>query len=585
MKKILLMLLLFFGLVSVNAATYDDTFYSGDWIPNIYINKVKSGVIHYRQARFIRKKSDNGIAYCIEPFEDMKYDDKYKSYTSEYAKRLGMSEEKWQKINLIAYYGYGYQNHKDAKWYAITQVMIWKEVDKNANFYFTDKLNGTKINKYDNEINEINNLVNTHKKLPSFVNKTYTFSIDSENKLVDTNKVLEYYNVSSDNKNINLDKKNNTLTINTTKEISTSIFLEQKFNNYNRNTIVFIDNKYQNLMAPGNVTSIKAKFDINVVGGTIKITKVDFDTEKKEPLGEGILIGSTYNILNEQNEIVDTLVIDNNYEAISKLLPLGKYKIKETKSMNGYKLDKTEYEVSIDSQDNNKELILKNEVIKSKIKILKYYDQKLEKGISFEIYNKYGELVDTVTTNEFGEITKELYYGTYTFHQLNSTKNYLCVDDFEVTINESSENIIRMELHDEKFSSKLLIIKKDAKTGKIIKEETIFRIYDTINKKYIEVDGSIDLKTINGILKIDKISAGEYEIEEIKAPKGYIRDNNKKKFIIDDGNIFKYEDDYPVYEITFDNEKIVVDVPNTGQNHIEKQVYVLENRKKVIRLK
>ena len=57
MKKILLMLLLFFGLVSVNAATYDDTFYSGDWIPNIYINKVKSGVIHYRQARFIRKKS------------------------------------------------------------------------------------------------------------------------------------------------------------------------------------------------------------------------------------------------------------------------------------------------------------------------------------------------------------------------------------------------------------------------------------------------------------------------------------------------------------------------------------------------
>lgn len=289
--------------------------------------------------------------------------------------------------------------------------------------------------------------------------------------------------------------------------------------------------------------------------------------------------------MNEQNEIVDTLVIDNNYEAISKLLPLGKYKIKETHSMNGYKLDKTEYEVNIDSQNNNKELILKNEVIKSKIKILKYYDQKLEKGISFEIYNKYGELVDTVTTNEFGEITKELYYGTYTFHQLNSTKNYLCVDDFEVTINEASQNIIRMELHDEKFYSKLLIIKKDAKTGKIIKEETIFRIYDTINKKYIEVDGSIDLKTINGILKIDKISAGEYEIEEVKAPKGYIRDNNKKKFIIDDGNIFKYEDDYPVYEMTFDNEKIVVDVPNTGQNHIEKQVYVLENRKKVIRLK
>ena len=139
-----------------------EEFYAAEWIPNIYINKVKSGVIHYRQARFIRKKSDKGIAYCIEPFEDMKEDDKYNGYSDNYAGRLGISESVWKQISLIAYYGYGYSNHTDSKWYTITQIMIWKELDKNADFYFTDSLNGNKTNKYDSEMNEIKTLVKTN---------------------------------------------------------------------------------------------------------------------------------------------------------------------------------------------------------------------------------------------------------------------------------------------------------------------------------------------------------------------------------------------------------------------------------------
>lgn len=59
-----------------------------------------------------------------------------------------MTEEEWEKISLIAYYGYGYfdskVNHTDLKWYSVTQFMIWQVVPHGYDIYFTDKLDGKK---------------------------------------------------------------------------------------------------------------------------------------------------------------------------------------------------------------------------------------------------------------------------------------------------------------------------------------------------------------------------------------------------------------------------------------------------------
>lgn len=583
MKKLLLFIMLFFlGVFSAYAAN-KESFYAGEWIPNIYINKVKDGTIHYRQARYIRKESDKEIAYCLEPFEIMKTDEDYKGYTDDYAKRLGLSESVWKKINLIAYYGYGYSNHTSDKWYAITQVMIWREVDKKAEFYFTDSLNGNKITKYDDEIKEITSLINEHNKTPSFSNKTYNFSINSINTIEDSNKVLKNFSITSSNKSINIEKNKNNLVIKTNTEAKETITFERNFNKYNNKTIVFIDSKAQNVMVPGNVDSIKFTLKISVISGKIIINKVDFDTEEKIPQGEGVLVGSRYNIYNSNNEIIDTLEIGEDYKAVSKSLAFGKYIIKEEKSMEGYLLDTEEYELEISSNNLNIELTLKNKAIKSIIEIYKYFGDKLESGINFEIYNSKGELIDTVTTDEFGKIEKELYYGTYKFHQVNSTKNYLCVDDFEVKIDESSPEVIRLDLFDEKFSSKLVTIKRDKETGEIIKEETIFKILNLDKDEYLKIEGSDELKTKEGVLTIDKIEAGNYELEEYKPPKGYQKLNQKIKFNIDDENMYeKDENNYPVYEIAVDNEKevIEVEVPNTNQEYVEKTSFLLQDKKK-----
>src|SRR5699024_6366372 len=104
-----------------------------------------------------------------------------------------------EQISLIAYFGYGYKNHTDTKWYAITQFMIWKAADPTGNFYFTDGLNGPRITAYTNEMNEINNLINNYKKQTSLNNKTYTLLEGESLSVTDTNNVLSNYKSSNPN--------------------------------------------------------------------------------------------------------------------------------------------------------------------------------------------------------------------------------------------------------------------------------------------------------------------------------------------------------------------------------------------------
>lgn len=575
MKKILLTIILFLICI-VNVSALSEKFESGDWIQNIYIDKVKDGVIHYKQARFIKTSGSNTIAYCIEPFETLKHDSNYTGYDKDYSKVLGISDDVWKRISQIAYYGYGYGAHTSDKWYAITQVMIWREVDKKASFYFTDSLNGNKISSYDDEISEINELIKEHNKLPSFANKTYDFSINSTNELKDSNEILSKYIIKSQSDNISINKQNNILSISTT-EGSSEITFERTFTNYKKNAIVFVDNNYQNVMTPGNVESKSFKLNINTKSGKLKITKIDYDTEKKEPSGEGILVGSIYELYDSNNNLVKSLEIDEQNEAYIDNLPFGNYKLKEVKSMKGYLLDDVEYNININLNNLNIELLLKNKAIKSKVQIYKYFDDKLEKDISFEIYDINKNLVNTITTNEFGKAETELYYGKYTFHQINTTKNYLKVDDFEIIIDENSNNIISLDLKDEKFSIELTIIKQDKNTGKIIKSEAIFKIKNIMNNEYIKVDNSELIKTKNGKIIIEKLYAGDYEIEEYIAPKGYKKLNKKIKITVDDSN--KYVDNK--YEIEIENEKqpIEVKVPNTSQEYIEKNVYIFDEKK------
>ena len=170
-------------IVHSNVKAASTNFYEAEKIDNIYTKSVKNGTTHFQKSRFFRRKSDNKAAYCIEPFN---FFDESASYETSINPN-NIDQNTWERMSLIAYYGYNYQGHTDNKWYAITQLMLWQTVDKDADFYFTDYLNGNKIEKFTNEIAEINDLVNNHYIKPSFANKTININIKN-NKIIDANK-------------------------------------------------------------------------------------------------------------------------------------------------------------------------------------------------------------------------------------------------------------------------------------------------------------------------------------------------------------------------------------------------------------
>ena len=198
MKKIIIFLIaITISLLCSKNVYASSSFYEAEYIDGIYMNKQKAGssTIYYQKARFFRQSGTNRFAYCIDPFTFFQEGSSYETTITP----SNLTQTQKEQISLIAYFGYGYKNHTDAKWYAITQFMIWKEADPTGNFYFTDGLNGTKIERFTQEMNEINNLINNYKKNTSLNGKTYTIIENQQFSVEDTNKVLSTYKSSNNN--------------------------------------------------------------------------------------------------------------------------------------------------------------------------------------------------------------------------------------------------------------------------------------------------------------------------------------------------------------------------------------------------
>lgn len=178
--------------------------------------------------------------------------------------------------------------------------------------------------------------------------------------------------------------------------------------------------------------------------GQVEITKIDKEDNSIK------LENVEFEILDNENRVVDVLKTNKNGYAISKKIPIGKYYLKEIKTNNKYILNSTEIEINI-KEDNILKLNVENEKIKGKIKIVKSSSSdsplfNIKKGdylsgVIFDIFNEDGKLIDSVTTNEKGQaISKELEIGRYKVKERTASKYYILnTNDFFVDINNDNE--------------------------------------------------------------------------------------------------------------------------------------------------
>ena len=293
----------------------------------------------------------------------------------------------------------------------------------------------------------------------------------------------------------------------------------------------------------------------DVIKGRIKIIKQDSETNTCKPLGEGILSGAKYQIIDINNNVVDTITINNDCTSTSKELPYGKYKVKEIEASKGYKIDNNIYDVSIDSDNLEINVTSKEDIIKNRISILKQYDYvegnsmfvNAEVNIIFEIYDSNNFKYDTIITDKNGYALVDLPYGTWQFHQKNVVNGYQKIHDFYVNVDENSPLKHYYNILNNKIAAYLKLVKKDSTTGNVIKlSGTKFKILNMDTNEYVSqyVGGKL-LDTFetdeNGIMTTYlKLEAGNYKVKEIEAPKGYLLNDEGVIFSVNDNTEFEY---------------------------------------------
>jgi len=448
MKKLISFLILTIALiVPLKANASSKTFYEAEYINNIWMNrKTTDGrTIYYQRARFFRETNTNAFAYCVEPFAGFTENYSYNETLSPY----NLTEEQKNKIMLLSHFGYQYKNHTDDKWYAITQMLIWKASTPNADFYFTDSLNGNRIDKFQPEITEINNLIEHYNKKPSFDNSTYSIVLGEQLNIKDKNEILRDFSIDSPYAKIEEDN----LIITNLSVGKHTIILEKKDNYYNSPIIFYQSDNSQNLVETGDLDPIISKIDIIVQETTVNINKLDYDTNSTQSSGEGILYGASFQLMDINQNTIQEINFDNTLEQTIKNLAYGKYYLKEIKAGLGYKIDEDIHEFELTPENNEITLKLENIIIKSTVELnksLEYNDSFLpEANINFNIYNHTGQLVETIITDENGHAKATLPYGTYKIEQQNTTNGYEKVEPFYITIN--TEEVLTFNLIDYKI--------------------------------------------------------------------------------------------------------------------------------------
>ena len=413
------------------------TFYEGEYIDNIYMSKYNpsNDTVYYQTARFFRKSDTNEFAYCIEPLRFFEDNSTYES-TLDINSLLPYQKE---KIKKIAHFGYQYKNHTDAKWYAITQMMIWRVADLQGDFYFTDTLNGNRIEPYQEEMNEIEYLISQYDILP--VNEDYVYEmLDDSDMAITSGTLVNYYTCDSDKVLI----RSGRIIVKHREEGYYEYELIRK-EDFNNPTIFYQSNNSQTLIKTGDLPDKKAILKVAVHRSKITIHKQDEETEDT-PQGDASLDGAIFGLYDElEDTLIQKVEITNNEISIEGI-EAGPYYIQEISPGEGYLLNEEKYSFTIDNKNYNIDITSNNKVIKKNIKIVKKYGEEnnlqAEPNITFEIYNSKNELIDTKTTNENGEIELTLVYGTYSIKQINTTEGYEKIEDYLIEVKDQEDETI-----------------------------------------------------------------------------------------------------------------------------------------------
>lgn len=557
MKKIIFIILSFLLFTtSVKASTY---IYLGDKIPDVLLY-LKTPTKEMTKGMYqIINRDTNELLYCIEP--GIQLIDGYFNRSRDYTKaNTDLTEEEWNYINLITIYGYGYQDRTDLKWYVATQFMIWDYLIGNeGEIYFIDAA-GNKINPYEEEINTITNDIKTHELLPSFINdyqdKTIHLKQNEEYVFTDEYNILDKIKITASN-TFNYKIAENKLTVSFPYPGPVSINLAKDPYTLN-GAYIYYQGVSQKVISRGIIYNPNAFISFEIDYPSLYLTKeTDHDLS---------VSGATYGVYTSDDSLFAKLTINNENEAFLEKIYNGKYYLQEISAPYGYELNPEKIYFEVKDQDVY--LKTKDELIYKEIILEKYLEDynkelSLESNASFDVYNTTNEeLILSFTTNEYGKSSFNLPYGNYIIKQTSGEEGYFFSDDIYLTINDLTEDKSIITVKNKEITGSIKIEKRDSLTKDLIANPTTFKILNLDTGEYLKINNNDTFSTTSGILELNNLPYGKYQIEEITPPKNYQLSNDSYYFEITNNECVTIEILNELVKSTITIEKLDYDTLN-----------------------
>ena len=327
---------------------------------------------------------------------------------------------------------------------------------------------------------------------------------------------------------------------------------------------------------------VKGKLVIHKSGETLKSFKKDFVYEETSLEGAEFEIYAAEDIFTPDHQVdeqgnrhviyakdtlVKTVTTDKNGEAVIKDLPLGKYRVKETKTPAGFVLNPDSQEVSFIYKDQNtpeieEKLEFSNERQKVELSVEKQDAEtgKALKGATFGLYNKEAissgdkvivkadTLLQEITSNEKGKaaFTLDLPLGRYYVKELQAPAGYVSSDEileFDATYQGQDVKTIKLKSVKKNQPTTVEVTKADITTGTELDGASM----SVLDKDGNVIDSWTSVKDSPHVIK--RLQVGKtYILREELASYGYLRATDVEFTISDTAEVqkVKMEDEVPV---------------------------------------
>ena len=327
---------------------------------------------------------------------------------------------------------------------------------------------------------------------------------------------------------------------------------------------------------------VKGKLVIHKSGETLKSFKKDFVYEETSLEGAEFEIYAAEDIFTPDHQVdeqgnrhviyakdtlVKTVTTNKNGEAVIKDLPLGKYRVKETKAPAGFVLNPDSQEVSFIYKDQNtpeieEKLEFSNERQKVELSVEKQDAEtgKALKGATFGLYNKEAissgdkvvvkadTLLQEITSNEKGKaaFTLDLPLGRYYVKELQAPAGYVTSDEileFDATYQGQDVKTIKLKSVKKNQPTTVEVTKADITTGTELDGASM----SVLDKNGNVIDSWTSVKDSPHVIKRLQVRK-TYILREELAPYGYLRATDVEFTISDTAEVqkVKMEDEVPV---------------------------------------